>query len=582
MVATQPSEFLELKNSPDFANGTEEERKRLRLFCGIAVAAYFVIRIFAWRQTTLLEDHDSISYLESIKVFLTGDFQRIFHLSPDTAPLYPLGGALFSLPGWSVETGARLCSLVSSLVLAISLILIGQRFLSPTVIGLGLLALAFNPSMIPLSFSVLTEPIFIAVAYVGLWLFWRQYQHPTKSQGVLLGVVFGLSFLARTEGIIFLAVVPFWQAAHFWFFQRAELAEPKASYDFKRLLVWTLCFVMGFIAISTPQVWRVSSLMGRFAINGRQAWELILNNPDGKSVDEKIYGLEYSPSQINLEYIQSHPETLAEFESSISLSQFAKTMVRNFTELYQKQFGILLGPLGLILFGVGMLGLINQKRSYEVFLVLAFICSTLVAPLVHDVEMRHIAIIGPIMMLIEGCGLFCLPALLLSPAREGKRGTLLRKSLPAGLMALLILFNAHPLLQTLRATPIVDEYSPEALQAPLAMVKKESQSNPERVPRVAVRKAYFTYFAEAQRFFLPYTDYPGLVRYCRLNDIDYVLLQDNLVSWFPFYERFESDPPDFQRLYKSADELGNLIRLYRFNKGSSTTDEQQLPEEINK
>lgn len=571
MVVTQQTDSQKLEDSTSLAITPRVAAYQAWMLCGLALGVYLLVRLIVWNNTTLLEDHDGVSYLESIKVFLTFDANQIWRLSPDTMPLYPLFGALFSLPGWSVETGARLCSLVFSVGLIFALIGIGQRFASATTIGLGIVIIAFNPSLIPLSCSVLTEPIFIAVVYLGLWLYWRQHENPAKAPGVWLGLLFGMSFLARTEGIIFLVAVPFLQLIHFLFFRRSH-------YDFKRLVIWTLGFVAAYVAISLPQVWRVSDLMGRFAINGRQAWELILNNPDGKPYEEKIYGLDYSPKQINLEYIQSHPETLANFESSISVREFAKTIVRNFNHLYQKQLGILIGPLGLIFFAFGTLRLLAERRFYEVFLVFAFIGITLIAPLVHDVEMRHIAIIGPLMMLIEGVGIVHVSSQLSFSVSKDREKAILRKGSVLALIGLLLICHAQPLWQTFRPPKFRYDYSPAAFEKPLSIIAKEIRSDSRRAPRIAVRKGYFTYMANAERFFIPFTDYRGLVKYCRLNDIDYLFIQDNLVEKYPFFENFKADLQEFECLHRGADEFGNAIRLYRFNKTAAATEETIMQE----
>ena len=577
MVVTRQGPSPEFDASIPMVKAPSKKRDRAWVFYGIALVVYLVIRLIVWKNTTILEDHDSISYLETIKVFLTWEANRVWHLNPDATPLYPFFGALFSLPGWSVEVGARLCSLVFSVGLAVAIVGIGQRFASAAAIGLGLVIMAFNTSIIPLSISVLTEPIFIAMVYFGLWLFWRQYENPAKTQGLLLGALFGMSFLARTEGVIFLVAVPFLQLVHFGFFRRS-------NYTFKPLLVWALCFVAAFAAISLPQIWRVSDMMGRFAINGRQVWEVILNQPDGKSYEAKIYGLDYSPQQLNLEYIQSHLETLPRFESSISVLQFAKTVVRNFNDLYQRQLGLLIGPLGLIFFAFGILGLFAQRRYYEIFLVLAFIGITLIAPLVHDVDLRHIAVIGPLMMLIEGVGILYVSSLIFSFTRkdEDRERVWLRKGLPPALAGLLLICSAHPLLQTFRPPRANYEYSPDAFKEPLAMVKREFLLDRERIPRIAVRKAFFTYMAGAQRFFIPFADYQGLIKYCRLNDIDYLLLEDNLVKNYPFFASFKGDLREFECLFRGVDDSGNSIRLYRFNKNVFAAEETARQEELSR
>jgi len=113
---------------------------------------YLGSRILAWGNAPLLEDHDSLVYLNNIKAFLTFDFQEIIALSPDSTPFYPFFGALCSLLVGSIETGARLCSLVFSSLLFVSIIGIGKRIAGPIELGIGLVILALSPVLIHLHF----------------------------------------------------------------------------------------------------------------------------------------------------------------------------------------------------------------------------------------------------------------------------------------------------------------------------------------------------------------------------------------------------------------------------------------------
>ncbi|MDZ7344453.1 MAG: glycosyltransferase family 39 protein [candidate division KSB1 bacterium] len=552
-------------NSSKFEN---KKRNWMGLY-GLVLLAFVLVRLFVWKRTTLLEDHDSVGYLESIKTFLRFDLDQIIRLSPDTTPLYPLLASLFSWLSGSVETGARLCSLVASLAVMVALVGIGQRFLSPLAITLGLCIVAFSPALIPFSISVLTEPLFIAVVYLGLWLFWRQYERPTKARAAMLGLTFGLSFLARTEGLVFLATVPVLQFVYSRFFQPSK-------YDSKNFLGWTFCFVIGFATVGFLQIWRVSHLMGRFAINGRQAWELILNRADGKSYEEKIYGLDYSPKQLNLDYIQSNPEILRQFESSISVSRLAKTVARNVNDLSQQRLGELLGPVVLIFFVIGVLGVVSQRKFYEALLIFAFVGITLIAPLIHDhnLPIRNIAVIAPLMMLVAGGGMLYLPRLLLSLIGKDGETEGARKAFAFGCLSLLMLSNTYALRQTFRPPTSNFEYSPESFKQPLTIINQQRQLNPGQTPKIVLRKAYFSYMAGAQVFFIPFTDYQRFVRYCWLNEIDYLFLQDHLVAKFPFFERFQTDPEEFECLYRGVDELGNLMRLYRFKMETVLLEDQ--------
>jgi len=79
----------------------------------------------------------------------------------------------------------------------------------------------------------------------------RQYSAPTVASGALLGLIFGLSFLDRTEGILYLAFIPFVQVVHYWFTR-------DRSYSSRQLIRWGATFIAVFVLLAAPQVWRVS------------------------------------------------------------------------------------------------------------------------------------------------------------------------------------------------------------------------------------------------------------------------------------------------------------------------------------
>jgi len=526
---------------------------------------YLALRCFAWKNTVLLEDTDSLSYLKTIKVFLTCDLQQIVDLDPDSSLFYSFFGALFSLPGWSVESGARLCSLVFSAVLFVAILGIGRQMAQPLEIALGLLVLSFSPVLIPFSFSVLTEPSYVATVYLGFWLFWTQCKDPRLWKAGLLGVIYGLSFLNRVEGILHLVVIPLLQGAYAYWEGRKSHSD-----GLKRFMGWSLVFGVCFSLIATPQIWRVSRKMDTLAINGRQAWAVLLSNPDGKSYDEKIHGLDFSPSQTNIRYVKGHPEAIEQLE--LSTSRYLSIIVRNFikhlsVDLYQEKLGTLIGPLGLVFFASGILTLYRLRR-FESFLVLAFIASNLVAPLVYgvDVKTRFVAVIAPAMMLVEGIGIAYLSRSLLESHRNYPLG---RHILPFVLLLALVGASAYPLARTggvFRPRVYNREYGPAELEKPVAIVKEITENELLRTPVIAAQRGYLAYFAEGKHLYLPYTDYEGLVRYCDLNHVDFLYLKHKRVECYPFLESFlkGSSPPDFVLLYRGVDAYGEGLELYRF------------------
>lgn len=521
-----------------------------------AVAVYFFLRIFSWLNTSLLESRDSMSMIRDAKTFLSFDLSRIFNMPPDTAPIYPLMSALFSLPGWSVENGARLCSVFFSLVVFVSIVGIGKRLTSHHALFFSLLLLAINPAMVTLSRSVLTEPAYIGLVYLALWLFIRQTDNPTWKSGALLGGFFALTFLARTEGLIFLVAAPFLQLALATFFA------PERNY--KKYFLWAAAFVVSFCAISAPQVWRVSEKMGHFAINGRQVWEVILNNPDGKSYDQKIYGLDYSPQHINLEYIQSHPETVKVMASSVSIADMLKKMMDNIIEFFRGKLFMLIGPAGVVLAACGLFALFREKRFADLVWIVGFLGACLAGPFLHDVDVRHIAVIAPMLALLQGVGIIFICNELANIGSLRDRARFIMKATPYFILLLVLIGFISPLRAALLPPRVNRDYAIDDYKTSLPIVQQMWQQFPEQELRIAARKGYFAYMAGAQEDFLPFTDYFGLMEYCRINRVDIILMEHEELRGFPFYKNFaEHETPSLELLDRYESKSHGVLELYQ-------------------
>src|SRR5207249_3945981 len=125
---------------PSTSSGTESSFRAGGLRFFILLAIFLLPRLMSWRNGTGLEDHDSIRYLMEVRALAQHDFAGFLKgLGVDDAPLFPILGALLSLPVSSVEIGARLCSLFFSLGVFAAILGIAKRFTSLEAAALGLL-----------------------------------------------------------------------------------------------------------------------------------------------------------------------------------------------------------------------------------------------------------------------------------------------------------------------------------------------------------------------------------------------------------------------------------------------------------
>jgi Dolichyl-phosphate-mannose-protein mannosyltransferase len=525
---------------------------------------YVVLRGYAWKQNIFLEDHDSISYMTEARMFLNMEFDNLRKISPDSTLFYPFMTAIFSIPGWDIEFGARLCSMFFGGILFLALIFIGRKIASNFEIAIGLLLLTCSPIFIPFSFAVLTEPTYIGTIYIGLAIFMCSYEKARIPHAVFLGIIFGFSFLNRIEGIIYLAIIPFFHLIYYWF-------KKKSFHDAKKYILFNALYMLVFFTVISPQIYSVSSKMGRLALNGREVWSLILHNPDGKSYEEKLFGLTYSEKEINLEYIQKHPEAQKSISHNIfgNIKKYIFDIAKEYDLLYQKQIGILIGPFGLIFFTLGFEVLYRRGNYFELFIISAFIVFNLIPPLMHNVAMRHIAIVGPVMLLLEGIGIAHISGIL--SEKIGYRH--IKYILSFFFIIIVVGSSAIPLrniYDTNREFDLYERYDdyPGSYQEAAEIIKEYSRKELGKYPRILSRKTYIAYYAEGEWVSMPYTDYKGLVKYAKLNNVDFLYLSDRFISSYPFFETFRGSKttPDFLLVHETSDPKHGLNQLYRFIK----------------
>ena len=562
----------------------------------VSLILYLSLRVIALTRVGLLEDRDSGSLIRDAQGFATWDLTRIIDLRPDATPLYPLLTAVVSLPGLSLAFSARLVSWLAAGVLALALVGVARQLAAPAAAGLtepedsaaardwsvGVAAatvalLALNPTLVDLSRSVLTEGLYVAVVYGGLLLLlllcrgagsdWRH--------GAALGALFALAFLARTEGLVFLVAIPVIQLAVAWGRGRGRSGTAAAWPGAPAFLRWSIAYFVCFGLLALPQIWRVSRAMGQPAINGRQVWQVILNQPDEKPYEQKIYGLDHSPSEINLVYIQSHPVLARQLAGQVTGSDLVAKAADHGRRFLTESLPRLIAPLGLLLAALGIIALWRARRRAELVWMGLFLGAGLAAPLLHDLDPRHLAVALPLLGLLQGIGLVWLagmpppapgrsPATAIEADTAGQWRRRIRPVLVAGALAGVLLgFWADLAAATLPPSTNRD-YALADQEALLAVIHRDGPT-PVDPLRISARQGYLSLAAGAQEVYLPFADYEALVTYCRLNRVDLLLLEHDLLERYPFLPRFAAgDAPDFRLMHRRVSPSHGLLELYRF------------------
>ncbi|MEX1257615.1 MAG: hypothetical protein WEG36_08360 [Gemmatimonadota bacterium] len=550
-------------------------RRTTVLVASFLALAFVASRVTALAHRIILADNDSAGYLTQAQHLVSQGWAAYLGLLPDATPAYPFSIALITaatgitpaLAGRMISLGAS--ALIATLVFSTATLLFSRRT--------GLIALALVVVSAPLTYwavSILTEPLFVALVHLGLYLFLAHYLVGRKAEvggeageslapgspalrwGAALGAIFAIAFLTRFEGVIYLALVPFWAGL-------LLVANGSIRTGWRRWLAWSAAFGITFAILSAPQVLKVSTQAGTFMLNGRQVWSAVLNAPGPESYEERIYGLDYADDQVNIDYLQLHPDVLS--NEPLDIVGTLALLSANSEEALDGRLPELFGLFTIVLAAFGLMALMRRPhRRFTVPVILTFFILSTVPSLLHNVTLRHLMILVPLGLVLAAEGV-------LETARAigvGKRWE--RAWIGAGV--LLVLLPAVPNLVRIHARPYATPtwapaaYDPRTYE-PLIVDLHAVTDDPQSVV-VATRQGFFTHHASSRRVPVPYADYPSLVRFLERVDADYLLMESNL-GHFPFASEFETaPPPDFERF--SPDEgpdAGGPV-LYRFRPGA--------------
>lgn len=527
------------------------------LFVLIAAVVFFILlRLLGWLNSPELENHDSVAYLLWAEVFRSGDWQAIVNLNPDAAPLLPLLTAIASfLPG-DIEAAGRLVSISSSIATMAAVYLIGRRIGNQICGVLAIVLLAVSPHFFRMSYSILTEPLYIALFTWIVFVFISTVDKPSLKSGAALGALCGLAFLTRVEAILFILALPVLHFVYRWLREPGQPLKPVAHSN--------LLLVLLMAAIAAPQIIRVSAQMNFFALNGRSAWTLILSNPDGKSYDEKLSGLDYDPQIRNLQYLQTHP---AELQAMVQdsgymtlLKEYAATAIGNLRGMHDRQLVLLTGLPVLVFAVVGFLALLKSGRAADALLIVAFLAIAMVAPLLYHVTLRHLLILVPLLCVLASPGIVETANVLSSQLLSGGK---FHKPV---LLTCLAIASLIPLAQTaefiLEPDEANGEYNEASLTAPAEILQRFASEN-ARPANVMSRKAYLAFLTDSSSESPPFTDLDGLLNYIDGHPIDFLFYEQNHLEGYPFVDEIGSATwrRNFRKVY-STNEYGTPQVLY--------------------
>jgi len=238
----------------------------LALLALLAVA----VRTLVWHRTAAMMN-DGAVFIELARKLAAGQWGEA--LSHAYHPLYPLAIAAAKpfFAGWD-DAGAAVSVLAGGAAVAALYVFLRDAF-GPTPAWVGALLLAVHPYAVPFSADVQSEGLYFALFLGALAATWRALHRPAAGRAFAAGLLAGLAYLTRPEGLG-VAVVGAGAAGGLCLAGRWPL---------RRAAVWTAALGLGAALCVAPYVGFVSSQAGHLQLTGKKSLTRILALEHGGS-----------------------------------------------------------------------------------------------------------------------------------------------------------------------------------------------------------------------------------------------------------------------------------------------------------
>ncbi len=233
------------------------------MILALALAAVaFALRVFLLRSLPVI-DSDGVIYVTLARQFrATGSpFDPLFH------PLYPLMLALAEPLAGDWELAARLVSALFGALLILPAYALARALLGVEVARLAAALMVVHPGLVRAGTAAMSDAVYAFVLACGILAAWRALAGGPGALLGLAGLVFGLAYLGRPEGALYLVgllVVTGVLAAT----ERRRTRE---------LTVWGGAALVAFLVVATPYLLYLRKTLGGFTLSGKVGHNLALS-----------------------------------------------------------------------------------------------------------------------------------------------------------------------------------------------------------------------------------------------------------------------------------------------------------------
>ena len=476
-------------------------------------------------------------------------------------PLFPFLIASASLGTGDAEVAGRIISVTMGAIIVLPTYYIAAKMYDRVIAIIASLFIAFNPYLIFMSTTVFCEMTFMAILLTALCFAFAASETFTTKNLLTSGALYGLAYLVRPEGAVYLLVGAVIVFIH------SLIGRPNKVF---RAGACAGIMIFSFAVVAAPYVVWLSLEIGKFRIEGKSP--LNIATATRLQAGEDPYRVQFGVdrfaketgvwNQSNIVTIKSRPIAVRDLISYIRVKTIP--VIRNVLR------AIILVPSSPILFAMAIIGFFtrpwnNISLLYRLHISCVLFVSIIATYFIYYNDPRFYVLFIPFMGIWGVAGArkvvsWIEPRLCGYTNRSDSRRSFIRKLV---MWALLLVFMIGP-SGYVAWVRLMGSRADGQKKAAGAWIYKKSKAG----ARILSSSTIVAFHAKGSHYWLPGCDEETALLYARKNKIQYVVLYDDDASLSPYLKKWVSDTSsiDGGKLVYSAEMVVRGLRGNRFNK----------------
>jgi len=368
-------------------------------FLAAAIVAGIGLRLFLIATRQFAVSFDEAHHLRLAGSFIQNGMSGLLH--PYWPPLYPAFTAVFSLVIKNLELAGRIVNVLASVGTSVIIYSLAREIFNRNTARISALFMLIYPPVAYESTDVVTEPLYSFLGLAGILLFYRAFIQKRRISFFFAGVLWGLSYLVRPEGIGFLIVA----------FGFVLLSVILRFTEDKKIVYaqWILIAVLGFLITASPYLIYLKKATGMWTLSTKgmvnQQLEAAVEFNSGEIKDPFFHlTSDNKHLPVDMAYHFGNIHDLLKLQEgksrmvSLSIKNYAEKYARNLNKVLREALPRVITVVLLIFAAAGFFAQFYNRRKWLLIFYLSLnilFFWFVVVPLFH-VNFRYLIPLFPI------------------------------------------------------------------------------------------------------------------------------------------------------------------------------------------